>query len=83
MQDPGFTAAEFSLLYELQRNSNALVAPESIAFDRVKQGGEVNRTTTRTLMHDPIDRFLILLNNRTRNEVLANKQQSAALLLTI
>ena len=66
-----------------------------MAFDLVKQGGEVNMATARTLMHDPIyhsekekimdpiDRFLTLLNNRTRNEVLANKQQSAALLLTI
>ena len=95
MQDAGFTAAEFSLLDESQRNSNALVAREEMAFDLVKQGGEVNMATARTLMHDPIyhsekekimdpiDRFLTLLNNRTRNEVLANKQQSAALLLTI
>ena len=90
MQDAGFTAAEFSLLDEPQRNSNALVAREEMAFDLVKQGGEVNMATARTLMHDPIyhsekekimdpiDRFLTLLNNRTRNEVLANKQQSAA-----
>ena len=39
MKDAVFTEAEFSLLDESQANSDALVAREEMAMDKVKQGG--------------------------------------------
>ena len=95
MRDADFTEVEFALLDESQANSDALVAREEMAMDAVKQGGEANMAKARTLMHDsvyhtekakimdPIDRFFVILDDRTQAKVLANKQRSANLLLTI
>jgi len=95
MRDADFTEVEFALLDESQTNSDALVAREEMAMDAVKQGGEANMAKARTLMHDsvyhtekakimdPIDRFFVILDDRTQAKVLANKQRSANLLLTI
>ena len=95
MRDADFTEVEFALLDESQANSDALVAREEMAMDAVKQGGEANMAKARTLTHDsvchtekakimdPIDRFFVILDDRTQAKVLANKQRSANLLLTI
>ena len=54
MKDAVLTKAAFSLLDESQANSDALVAREEMAMDRVKQGGEANMANARTLMHDSV-----------------------------
>ena len=91
MKDAVLTKAAFSLLDESQANSDALVAREEMAMDRVKQGGEANMANARTLMHDsiyhagktkimdPIGRVFVKPVDRTQvNEASHDVNQAAA-----
>lgn len=84
MRQAGFTEQEFRKLAEAKANSDALTVPEFEAMKLVESAGpdgEADRARARTMMHDdkyrqakaaimkPIDDFLGLVNQRTRDAV--------------